>query len=355
LAGGSGKGGGFSTQDYYAGGAFGHGGFGLLVRLIPFIIECRKVVFNDEDVGLLYAKRTADAADFAHLAGGLSVLDIFAGDGHHIFVREGHHFNKVPRAGLCAGAATCAFVIVNSGKALDDMQGVEFAGPCAVAITEAAETAGLNARLGVGGRAGFYAVVGRVELFVRGVGAAVHDGSFGFAGAGNLQIKNLGDFVRDCRTAGCALSEKFSVRHDGLCVGCAAGEAAGAAIDIGKGGMDLFDLGVNLNFKFYTRNEKNKRECKGQQQHGKAGKGQLNVKRCGYNQNHFGYRTKLFIYFSLTNHSGKAHKRQREQTCGDESYGRAFQAFGDVGKFEVFPYAGHDADRERKADACAEA
>lgn len=112
---------GFAAHDNYAGGAFGHSGFGLFVRLIFFVNDCRKIVFYTEDIGLLYAKRTADAADLAHLAGGLSVLDIFAGDGHHVFMPEGNHFNKVPRAGLRAGAAAGAFVIINCGKALNDM------------------------------------------------------------------------------------------------------------------------------------------------------------------------------------------------------------------------------------------
>ena len=53
------------------------------------VVDSGEVVFEGEDIGLLCADATADAAYFAHGTGGFGIFAAGAGDGEHVFVVKG--------------------------------------------------------------------------------------------------------------------------------------------------------------------------------------------------------------------------------------------------------------------------
>ena len=139
-------GGRFSAIDNYAGGAFCHCRFGLFARLIVFIVEAGEVIFCLEEVGLFFAHLAADATDLAHLPRRFTILPTPAGNGHHIFLPKADHLNQKSRTNLRTGRTAGALFIIDRCQAIDYMQGIELARPCAVAKTQTAEFTGLDIR-----------------------------------------------------------------------------------------------------------------------------------------------------------------------------------------------------------------
>lgn len=113
LAGLSWGGGGFSTINDYAGGAFCHCRSGLFGRLILFVIEAGEIIFYLKEVGLFFTHLAADTADLTHPAGRFGVFFASAGNGHHIFLPKANHLNQVSRTNLRAGGAAGALFIID--------------------------------------------------------------------------------------------------------------------------------------------------------------------------------------------------------------------------------------------------
>ena len=114
--------------------------------LALFVIDGGKVVFDVDRVEFTgsLAHAAADAGDGAVLAGIRALLGVVAADDDlGLIVRD--DLDQVVGAGLDTSAAACALVAVYDSDALDDMDGIKFAGSFAVAKSQTSVGAGLAA------------------------------------------------------------------------------------------------------------------------------------------------------------------------------------------------------------------
>ena len=63
---------------------------------------------------------------------------------HNIILTKRLHFDKIPRAGFGTCPTAGALAVINRGKSVNNMQSIELARTYTIAITKAAELAGLN-------------------------------------------------------------------------------------------------------------------------------------------------------------------------------------------------------------------
>jgi len=162
-------------------------------------------------------------------------------------------------------------LVIDDGQAINHVKGIELAGTYAVAESKATKLAGLYVGEGVCRGAGWYALINCVVGFVILLCAAVDDGPFRDAGVADLEVENGGDICGCLRTAGRAHAYQLWVLEDGLCIRGAAGIAAGTAIEVGEGFVDLFDFRVEDDFKFFTCNKQYDSEGGAEAEHSQAG------------------------------------------------------------------------------------
>lgn len=162
-------------------------------------------------------------------------------------------------------------MVIDDGEAVNHVKGIELAGTYAVAESEATEFAGLYVGEGVCRGAGWYALINCVVGFVVLLCAAVDDGSFWHAGVADLEVEYSGDFCGCLRAAGRAHAYQCWVLEYGFCVRGTAGIAAGAAIKVGEGFVDLFDFGVEDDFEFFTCDKQYDSEAGAEAEHCQAG------------------------------------------------------------------------------------
>ena len=141
------------------------------------VIHAGTELVDFEEVALTFAHTATDTALGAHLAGGLTVFLVVASDDGHAVLREGDHLDEIAGAGLGAGGAARALVVVDGGQAVNDMQGVELASRDTITVTQAAELAGLDIGYGIGSRTTGNTVILTHKGFFVGMGITVDHGT----------------------------------------------------------------------------------------------------------------------------------------------------------------------------------
>ena len=114
--------------------------------LALFVIDGSEVVFDVDGVEFAgpLAHAAADAGDITAFTGIRALLGVVAAD-NDLGLIVGNDLDQAVGAGLDAGAAAGALVTVYDSDALDDMDGIKFAGSLAVAQSQTSVGAGLGA------------------------------------------------------------------------------------------------------------------------------------------------------------------------------------------------------------------
>ncbi len=146
-----------------------------------------------------------------------------------------------------AGAAAGALLPVHLGDAVHDVDGVEGAGPGAVAVAQTAELAQSVAAVQALDRLAAMDAIKLIALggLVTGAGAG-HNGLHGLGGSG-LHTHDLRDGGHRLRAAGGALVDGVPVLNDALGIVGTTGTAAGAAVGAGQDAGDLFHPLIHRN------------------------------------------------------------------------------------------------------------
>ena len=181
----------------------------------------------------LGALHAANAARGAGLPGQRTLVLVLTQD-HRLALVLRDDGDHTVGADCGAGAAAGALLPVHLGDAVHDVDGVEGAGPGAVAVAQTAELAQSVAAVQALDR---LAAVQALKLkalagLPAGTGAG-HHGLHGDGGA-SLHAHDGGDLAGHLGTAGDALVDGVAVLHDGLGVVGAAGAATGAAVGAGQ-------------------------------------------------------------------------------------------------------------------------
>ena len=110
------------------------------------VVDGGKVVFDVDRVEFAgsLAHAAADAGDITAFTGIRALLGVVAAD-NDLGLIVGNDLDQAVGAGLDAGAAAGALVAVYDSDALDDMDGIKFAGSFAVAQSQTSVGAGLAA------------------------------------------------------------------------------------------------------------------------------------------------------------------------------------------------------------------
>ena len=310
--------------------------------LALFVVNDSEVVFDVDRVEFTgsLAHAAADAGDGAILAGIRTLLGVVAADKDFCLI-VGNDLDQAVGAGLDAGAAACALVAVYDSDALDDMDGIKFAGSFAVAQSQTSVGAGFGAAEELLG-----SLTGRdICIFIQFLGivgsAVAHDiGNFLFHAVRTL-AQDRGKFLGTGRAADRTLGAGDAVGIFDKCMRIVIASCVTAAAAVGAGQLCTHEDEslVFLNMENSGGESKSDRSNQAD-----------NKNECDRN-NDLAHQLPPF----LREHSAESHKAQGHDSRCQQDDRNALEGLGNAALVnELAADARHDDHGEKETEAGAE-
>ena len=189
------------------------------------------------------------------------------GDDGHGRLGEWNHFNDVLGAGLGAGCAARALIVVHGRQAIVYVDGVELTGSHTIAIAHATEFAGLDIGQGIGRSAALNAFVLGIVGTVVNVRVTVDHRTKRCSAPTHRQAENLCDLFCSGRSTWGTFADEFRISSHSLGIGTASCKATRTAVHTRQGSLNGFHLGIHLDLELFTGHQQDQRKQTTQTQH----------------------------------------------------------------------------------------